>query len=307
MANSYPTGIPAELHLQRWGKEGRRSNLLVTQGYPLGLICSNVERPATSKCSTDNSGSPASGVSSREFAIQLKRPKNRRSGRLPKDLQDKINIQRSACVHLSRHRDRDQGLVPDNQHRRSPAVPLRSYLTPLLWPVRHRREGGVLQLNRTRRSSEKWAAYVRGDPQRQGVLAVALAWVAASQGINVDALHGQTSPGRHMDGLKTYFTSVIDWIGSVFTRSTRHDMQGLEWGRLYETYHGTSFNSVSCRRGCPGRSCMTPLSRSRKGIASTCSVGRPQPDCSDPPLRRPDKGLRLHPVRLTTAKDEKDA
>ena len=35
--------------------------------------------------------------------------------------------------------------------------------------------------------------------------------------------------------LKNYFTSVIDWVSTVFT-DVESDMRGLEWGRLYETY-----------------------------------------------------------------------
>src|SRR5205807_1987286 len=44
-------------------------------------------------------------------------------------------------------------------------------------------------------------------------------------------------------GLQTYFTSVIDWVGSVFTRAPDKEMCGLEWGRLYQTYHSQSYNA----------------------------------------------------------------
>ena len=36
--------------------------------------------------------------------------------------------------------------------------------------------------------------------------------------------------------LKTYFTSVIDWISGVFS-DVESEMRGIEWGRLFETYH----------------------------------------------------------------------
>jgi len=35
--------------------------------------------------------------------------------------------------------------------------------------------------------------------------------------------------------LKTYFTSVIDWISGVFS-DVESEMRGIEWGRLFETY-----------------------------------------------------------------------
>jgi hypothetical protein len=38
---------------------------------------------------------------------------------------------------------------------------------------------------------------------------------------------------------------VIDWIGSVFTRSPDKEMRGLEWGRLYELYHSQAYNAAA--------------------------------------------------------------
>lgn len=92
---------------------------------------------------------------------------------------------------------------------------------------------------------QKWGAYIKGDPKRQEVLAEALEWVATSQGLSVDAYLAQHRLDDSIAGLKTYFTSVIDWIGSVFTRSPDKEMRGLEWGRLYETYHSKSYNAAT--------------------------------------------------------------
>jgi len=38
--------------------------------------------------------------------------------------------------------------------------------------------------------------------------------------------------------------SVIDWIGGVFTRPPIKEMQGLEWGRLYELHHSQSYDAA---------------------------------------------------------------
>ena len=91
---------------------------------------------------------------------------------------------------------------------------------------------------------QKWGSYVKGDPKRQEVLAEALDWVAASQQLTVDAYLAAHRQDGDIAELKTYFTSVIDWIGSVFTRSPDKEMRGLEWGRLYETYHSKSYNAA---------------------------------------------------------------
>ena len=80
---------------------------------------------------------------------------------------------------------------------------------------------------------QKWSHFVSGAVNRQDYLERALQWVS----------HGQVeeymSKHRHqgdISEMKAYFNSVIDWIGSVFT-DVESEMRGLEWGRLYETYH----------------------------------------------------------------------
>lgn len=91
---------------------------------------------------------------------------------------------------------------------------------------------------------QKWSAYVKGDPKRQEVLRVALEWVSSAQGTTVTGYMGQHRHDTDISGLQTYFTSVIDWIDSIFTGVPDKAMRGLEWGRLYETYHTTPYNAA---------------------------------------------------------------
>lgn len=73
---------------------------------------------------------------------------------------------------------------------------------------------------------------------------MALSWVADAKG---ESLAGYMAKHRHdqgIDELKTYFTSVIDWIDAVFTGVPDKAMRGLEWGRLYETYHANLYNAA---------------------------------------------------------------
>ena len=60
-------------------------------------------------------------------------------------------------------------------------------------------------------------------------------WVAASKGLTVDGYMSNHRRDNSINELKTYFTTVIDWISGVF-RDVEKEMQGLEWGRLYESY-----------------------------------------------------------------------
>jgi hypothetical protein len=98
--------------------------------------------------------------------------------------------------------------------------------------------------NSNNANMQKWSAYIKGDPKRQEVLAVALEWVSDSEGINVDSYLAKHRHDHSIAGLKTYFTSVIDWVGNVFTRSPDKEMRGLEWGRLYELYHSQSYDAA---------------------------------------------------------------
>ncbi|MPZ68783.1 MAG: DUF262 domain-containing protein [Actinobacteria bacterium] len=98
--------------------------------------------------------------------------------------------------------------------------------------------------NSNNANMQKWSSYIKGNPKRQEILEVALEWVSDAQGISVDAY---LATHRHNDSiadLQTYFTSVIDWVGSVFTRPPDKEMRGLEWGRLYELYHSRSYDAA---------------------------------------------------------------
>lgn len=99
--------------------------------------------------------------------------------------------------------------------------------------------------NSNNANMQKWLSYIRGNPKRQEVLAVALEWVSDSEGVTVDAYLAKHRHNDSIGGLKTYFTSVIDWIGAVFTRPPDKEMRGLDWGRLYEEYHSNSYNAAA--------------------------------------------------------------
>jgi len=93
-------------------------------------------------------------------------------------------------------------------------------------------------------SVQKWEAYVRGSVQRQDFLKTALEWVSKG---DVDGYMGKHRFDKGIAELKTYFTTVIDWVDSVFLES--HDeMCGLEWGRLYEVYHKRSYRAADLTR-----------------------------------------------------------
>ena len=85
---------------------------------------------------------------------------------------------------------------------------------------------------------QKWSHYLSGNVKRQDYLRAALEWVSKGDAAEYMARH------RHDDNVNEttiYFNSVIAWIESVF-KGVDKKMQGLEWGRLYETYHNVPYN-----------------------------------------------------------------
>mgnify|MGYP000945131707 CR=1 FL=1 len=85
---------------------------------------------------------------------------------------------------------------------------------------------------------QKWSAYVKGSVNRQEYLECALDWVSKGNIGDYMSLHRYDN---NINELEKYFNSVIDWVSAVFI-DVENEMRGLEWGRLYEEYHKTSYD-----------------------------------------------------------------
>ncbi|MDW0618008.1 DUF262 domain-containing protein [Mannheimia haemolytica] len=79
---------------------------------------------------------------------------------------------------------------------------------------------------------QKWSAFVKGSVIRQDFLACALNWVSKG---NISDYMSRHRFDENIAELKTYFTTVIDWVNTTFF-DAKKEMCGLEWGRLYENY-----------------------------------------------------------------------
>lgn len=86
---------------------------------------------------------------------------------------------------------------------------------------------------------QKWSAYISGSENRQEYLERALEWVSKN---NIGDYMSRHRFDTNITEVKNYFTSVIDWVSTVFT-DVESEMKGLEYGRLYETYHKKPYNS----------------------------------------------------------------
>ena len=85
---------------------------------------------------------------------------------------------------------------------------------------------------------QKWESYVKGPANRQQFLATALEWVSKG---NVDGYMSAHRRDENINEIKTYFNTVIDWVDSKFD-DVYDEMQGLNWGDLYERFHHLPLN-----------------------------------------------------------------
>lgn len=101
--------------------------------------------------------------------------------------------------------------------------------------------------NSTNSRIQMWQAYVSGDPKRQQILETALDWVSSHNGQGIGDYMSQHRHDENIDELKLYFNAVVEWASSVF-ECIMSEMRGLEWGRLYETYHNNSYNFADVQK-----------------------------------------------------------
>jgi len=88
---------------------------------------------------------------------------------------------------------------------------------------------------------QEWRGYIKGSTRRQDFLAIALSWIATSKKQKTEDYMSAHRKNTSIDELKTYFNTVIDWVSGIFPH-VENEMRGLEWGRLYEKYHGLWFD-----------------------------------------------------------------
>ena len=93
--------------------------------------------------------------------------------------------------------------------------------------------------NSNNNNINKWSCFIPGTAKRQDYLAAALDWVSHGRTEDYMAAHRNDD---NIQELKSYFTSVIDWITSVFDFTPEKEMCGLKWGALYDKYHHKAYD-----------------------------------------------------------------
>lgn len=212
------------------------------KGYPLGLIYFNVAADALEVLDGQQRITSVGRFVTGKFAIKQDGREQTFSS-LPAEAKQKILDSKLLVYHcLGTEKEIKEWFdtiniagVPLNSQERLNAI----YSGPFI--TRAKAEFS----NSQNANMQKWSSYIKGDPKRQEILEVALEWVSNAEDISVDAYLARHRGDNEITRLKTYFISVIDWVDSVFTRPPDREMRGLDWGRLYETYHSNSYNAVA--------------------------------------------------------------
>ncbi|MHC6203621.1 HNH endonuclease family protein [Breznakiellaceae bacterium SP9] len=209
----------------------------ILRGYPLGLIYfNNVDSAHFEVLDGQQRITSIGRFTTNKFAIKDQNNKEQYFRSLPSDLQTKIMESDLLVYHCegeeSEIKDWFKTInivgVPLNEQELLNAIYSGPFVTAAKAEFSNSQNGKIV----------KWVFYVKGSAKRQDFLARALDWVSKG---NVDGYMSQHRTDSNITELKTYFNTVIDWVSGTF-KDVEKEMCGLEWGRLYETYHATSYN-----------------------------------------------------------------
>ena len=99
-------------------------------------------------------------------------------------------------------------------------------------------------------ASQIASRYMVGQPIRQDYLETAMRWIVDSDDVKalgittIEEYMGRYQAELNANNLWTYFTSVVNWVDMLFgDRHYRKEMDGLDWGVLYNRYHANKYDA----------------------------------------------------------------
>lgn len=118
---------------------------------------------------------------------------------------------------------------------------------------------------------QKWSAYISGSATRQDFWERALEWVAQGEE-QIGVYMARHRNDTNISEVETYFRSVLEWVESIFP-SIENEMKGLDWGRLYESFHSKSYDPAVTAAAVK-ELYSDPFVKNRKGIFEYVLGGR---------------------------------
>lgn len=272
-------------------------------GYPLGLIYFNVDGATLEVLDGQQRITSVGRFVTGKFAIKVD-GKEQTFGSLPKNLQQKIldtELDIYECFGEETEIRRwfetiNIAGVPLNQQELLNAIYSGAFVT----------KAKIEYSNSHNANMQKWQAYISGDPKRQDILAEALDWVASARSVGVGRYLGDHRHDNNINELRTYFTSVIDWVSTVFSRAPDTEMRGLEWGRLYDRFHAQPYSASEIDRRVEAlRS--DPAIETRRGIYEYVLGGETDPQLLKIRLFSPQVKAAAYDRQTTKAKADSES
>ena len=87
--------------------------------------------------------------------------------------------------------------------------------------------------------------YILGEPIRQDYLEHVLSWIVNRDHLkNIEEYMSLHQHDKNCNDLWLYFTSVINWIQTIFPK-VRREMKGLPWGIFYNKYKAKNYDPTT--------------------------------------------------------------
>lgn len=83
--------------------------------------------------------------------------------------------------------------------------------------------------------------YLKGSAIRQDYLETVLRWISDRDGKGIETYMAEHQMSSNASELWLYFDAVMSWVKTIFPKY-RKEMNGIEWGLLYNEYHGQSYD-----------------------------------------------------------------
>lgn len=81
---------------------------------------------------------------------------------------------------------------------------------------------------------------LKGSPNRQDYLETALKWISNNE---IEDFMSVKQHNPNANKLKMYFSSVIDWVNTIFPNYRKKEMKGLDWGFFYNEFKEVALDS----------------------------------------------------------------
>lgn len=102
-------------------------------------------------------------------------------------------------------------------------------------------KGKELFSNSQNSNIHKWSAYISGTVNRQDYWERSLEWISGGKDL-IGAYLSKNRDKVDISEVENHFNNVIKWASEIFLE-VEDEMKGLEWGRLYASFHDVKYDS----------------------------------------------------------------